>query len=107
MNLSRKSLLPLALVVGLFGTPTLGSVHDAGAHGGGVVHPSVVQLAADERGIRRRRRVRAANVRATLWRAVGRLRDAAKVICAAGESLQTRRPPQDSFARGPPRSSGI
>jgi hypothetical protein len=106
MNLSRKSLLPLALVVGLFGTPTLASVHDAGAHGG-VVHPSVLQPAADERGIRRRRRVRAANVRATLWRPVGRLRDAAKVICAAGESLQTRRPPQDSFARGPPRSSGL
>jgi len=106
MNLSRKSLLALALVVGLFGTPTLASAHDAGAHGG-AVHPSVVQLAADERAIRRRRRVRVANVRATVWRPVGRLRDAAKAIRAAGESLQTRRPRQDSFARGPPRSSDI
>src|SRR5580704_6756787 len=61
MYLSRKSLLPLplALVVGLFGTSTLTPVHVPGAPGG-IAHPPVVQLATAERGMRRRRRIRAA-----------------------------------------------
>jgi hypothetical protein len=35
------------------------------------------------------------------------MRGAAKRIRAAGERLQTRRPPHDSLARGPPRSPGL
>src|ERR1700722_20223702 len=95
----RKSLLPLALVVGLFGTPTFASGHAAGRPGG-VVHPAVVQLASDERGRGRRRRARGAKVRVILWRAVGRMRRAAVMIPAAGDGLRTRRPPHDSLARG-------
>ena len=107
MYLSRKSLLPLALVVGLFGTPTLTADHILGASGG-VAHPLVVQFAdAAERGMRRRRRVRRAKVRVVLRWAVGAVRDAATRIRAAGQSLQTRRPPHDSLARGPPRSPGM
>ena len=106
MYLSRKSLLPLALVVGLFATPTLTAVHVPGAPGG-VAHPRAVQLAAAERGTRRRRQIQGAKARVVLRRAVGGLRGAAKRIRAAGERLQTRRPPLDSLARGPPRSPGL
>jgi hypothetical protein len=106
MYLSRKSLLPLALVVSLFGTPTLTAVHVPGAPGG-VAHPPAVQLAAAERGTRRRRQILGAKVRVVVRRAVGGLRGAAKRIRVAGERLQTRRPPRDSFARGPPRSPGL
>jgi hypothetical protein len=106
MCLSRKSfLLPIALVVGLFGTPTLTAVHVPGVPGG-VAHPPVVQLAAGGRRTRRRRQIRGAKVRAVLRRAVSRLRGAAKRIRAVDERVQTRRAPHDSFARGPPRSLG-
>jgi hypothetical protein len=106
MHLSRKSLLPLALVVGWFGTPTLTAVHVPGAPGG-VAHPPAVQLAAAERGTRRHRQIPGAKVRVVvLRRAVGGLRGAAKRIRAAGERLATRRAPHDSFARGPPRAPG-
>ncbi|MGO9884400.1 MAG: hypothetical protein ACLPV4_15460, partial [Solirubrobacteraceae bacterium] len=81
MYLSRKSLLPLALVVGLFGTPTLTPVHVPGASGG-VAHPPAVQLAAAERGMGRRRQSRGAKVRAVLRRAVGGVRGAATRIRA-------------------------
>jgi hypothetical protein len=106
MYLSRKSLLPLALVVGFFGTPTVTLVHAPGAPGG-VAHPPAVQLAAAERGTRLRRQIRGAQVRAVLRRTVGGLRGAAKRIRASGERLQTRRPPRDSFARGPPPLPGL
>src|SRR5450631_819147 len=106
MYLSRKSLLPLALVVGLFGTPTLTAVHVAGAPAG-VTHPPAVQLTAAEPGIRRQRQFRGAKVRVALKRAVSRLRGAAKRIRAADQCLQARRPPYDSLARGPPRSRGL
>jgi hypothetical protein len=106
MYLSRKSLLPLALVVGFFGTPTVTLMHAPGAPGG-VAHPSAVQLAPAERGTRLRRQIRGSQVRAVLRRGVGGLRGAAKRICAAAERLQTRRPPRDSFARGPPPLPGL
>jgi hypothetical protein len=106
MYLSRKSLVPLALVVGLFGTPALAPAHIAGASGG-VAHPLVVQVAADERAIRRRRKNRGAKVRFVLRRAAGAVRGACRRIRAAGQRLQTRRPPHDWFARGPPRSPGL
>src|ERR1700745_3021387 len=106
MYLSRKSLLPLALVVGLFGSPTLAPAHAPGTPGG-MAHPAVVQLATADGGIRRRRRVRGAIVRGILWRAVGYLRGAAGRSRPAGENLQARRPHHDSFARGPPRSPGL
>jgi hypothetical protein len=106
MYLSRKSLLPLALVVGLFGTPTVTLVHAPGAPGD-VAHPPAVQLAPAERGTRLRRQIRGAQERGVLRRAAGRLRGVAKQIRAAGERLQTRRPPRDSFARGPPPLPGL
>src|SRR5580704_1118260 len=108
MYLSRKSLLPLplALVVGLFGTSTLTPVHVPGAPGG-IAHPPVVQLATAERRMRRRRRIRGAKVRVVLRRALGGVRGAATRIRAAGERLRTRRPPHDSLARGPPRSPDL
>ena len=106
MYLCRKSLLSLALVAGLFGTPTLTSVHVPGGPGG-VAHPPAVQLAAAERGLRRRRKIRGAKVRVVLRRLVGGLRSATKRIRAVGKRLQTRRPPHDSFARAPPRSPGF
>jgi hypothetical protein len=105
MYLSRKSLLPLTLVVGLFGTPTLTAVHLPGAPGG-VAHPPAVQLAAAERGTRRGRRIRRAKVRVVLSLTVSGLRGAAKRIRGADEHLQTRRPPHNSLARGPPHSPG-
>jgi hypothetical protein len=106
MYLSRKSLLSLALVVGLFGAPTVTPVHVPGAPGG-IAHPPAVQLAAGERGTRLRRQIRGAKVRTVLRRAVGGLRGAANRIRAAGERLATRRPPDNSLARGPPRSPGL
>jgi len=106
MYLSRKSLLSLALVVGLFGAPTVTAVHVPGAPGG-VAHPPAVQFVAAERGTRLRRQVRGAKVRVVLRRAGGGLRGAVKRIRAAGERFVTRRPPHDSFARGPPRSPGF
>jgi hypothetical protein len=106
MYLSRKSLLPLALIVGLFGTPTLAAVHVPGAPGG-VAHPPAVQLADAERRTRLRRQIRGAKVRVVLRRARVGLSGVVERIRAAGERLQTRRPPHDSFARGPPRSPGL
>jgi hypothetical protein len=102
MYLSRKTLVPLALAVGLFGTPALAPVHIPGASGG-VAHPLVVQAAADERGIRRRRKNRGAKARFVLRRAVGAVRGARRRIRAAAQRIETRRPPHDWFARGPPR----
>lgn len=106
MYLSRKSLVPLALAVGLFGTPALAPVHIPGASGG-AAHPLVVQVAADERGIRRRRKIRGAKLRFVLRRAVAAVLGAGTRIRAAGQRTETRRPPHDWFARGPPRSSGL
>lgn len=106
MYLSRRSLLPLALVVALSGMSTLAPAHAAGAPGG-VAHPAVVQLATADRGIRRRRRIRSTKVRAILWWPVCRRRGASSRIHAASASFQTPRPPSDSFARGPPRASGL
>ncbi|HEY4828702.1 MAG TPA: hypothetical protein VIH85_18155 [Solirubrobacteraceae bacterium] len=106
MHLSRKNLLPLALVVGLFGTPALAPVHVPGASGG-VAHPPAIQTATAEREMRRRRRIRRAKVRVLVRRGVGLVRGAATHIRAAGERVRTRRPPHDSFARGPPRLSGL
>jgi hypothetical protein len=106
MYLSRKNLLPLALVVGLFGAPTLTPVHVPGAPGG-VAHPPAVQLADVQRGTRLRRQTRRSKVHIVLRVAVGALRGAAKRIRAAGERFATGRPPHDSLARGPPRPSGV
>jgi hypothetical protein len=100
---SRKSLLSLALVVGLCATPTLAAVHAPGAPGG-VLHPLVVQLANTDGAARRRRRVRGAKVYAILRPAARRLRGAVKRIRATDERHQARRAPHDWDARGPPRS---
>src|ERR1700744_5843749 len=98
MYLSRKSLLPLALVVGMFGTPALAPAHAPGAPGGGA-HPPAVQLATADGGIRRRRRVRGAKVRGILWRAVSCLRGAASRTRPAGERVQSQRRQYHWFAR--------
>jgi hypothetical protein len=100
---SRKRLLSLALVVGLFAAPTLAAVHAPGAPGG-VLHPLVVQPATTDGATRRRRRVRGEKVHAFQRRVVRRLRGAVKRIPATDESRHTRRPPHDWDARGPPRS---
>ncbi len=106
MYLPRKSLLPLALAIGLFGTPMLTPVHAPGTPGG-VAHPPAVQLQAAERVTRRRRRIRGSKVRALLSRAVGGVRGAAMRIHATNTRLQTRRAPHDVLARGPPRSPDL
>src|ERR1700759_474722 len=103
MYLSRKSLLPLALVVGLFGTPTLTQAHVPGASGG-LAHPPAVQLAAAEPRTRRQRQTRGAKVRVVLRRAVGGVRGAVTRIGAAGGGPPSRRPSHEPVARGPPRS---
>lgn len=102
---SRKSLLALALVGALSGTSTLAPAHAPGIPGG-VVHPVVVQLGTVDSGIRRRRRIRRSKLRAILSRPVFVLRGIASRIHATSARIQARRPPSDSFARGPPRSSG-
>jgi hypothetical protein len=107
MYLRRKSLLPLAFVVGLFGTPMLGPAHVSGAPGG-VVRPPVGPLAAANPGIRRRRRrVRGGKVRGILSRAVGRLGSAGGRTRPAGERIVSRRALHDRLARGPPRSHAL
>jgi hypothetical protein len=105
MHLPRKSLFSLTLLVALFGMPSLASVHAPGAPGG-LGHPPLIQLATLPRRARLRRRVRGSKVRAVLWRARLRLRGAAGNLRAAGESVQPRLPPHDSYARGPPRPPG-
>lgn len=100
---SRKSLLSLALVVGLCAAPTLAAVHAPGAPGG-VLHPLVVQLANADGVPRRRRRVRGVKARAIHRRAIHRLRGAVKRIRATDEGHRARRAPHDWDARGPPRS---
>jgi len=106
MYVPRKSLLPLALVVGLFGT-TPGPGHAQRAPGG-VGHPPVVQLAIADTGIRRqRRRIRRRKVRGILSRLVGRLRDAAGRTRSAAERIRSRRAHHDRLARGPPRSHAL
>jgi hypothetical protein len=107
MYLRRKSLLPLAFIVGLFGTPTLGPARVSGAPGG-VVHPPVAQLPAANRGIRRRgRRVRGGKLRRVLSRAVSRLRSAGGRTRPAAETILSRRALHDRLARGPPRSHAL
>ena len=105
MYLSRKSLLPLALVVGLFGTATLAPAHAPGTPGG-AMHLPAVQLATADGGIRRRRRVRGAKLRAILWWAIGRRRRAADRSDPALERLPAERSRHDWLARGPPRRPG-
>lgn len=97
----RKSLLPLTVVLALFGTPALASVQAPGAPGG-VGHLPVIQLATLPRRLRLRRRVRGAKARAVAWRLGRRVRGAAARIRARCESIQPRLPPHDSYARGPP-----
>src|ERR1700756_2954545 len=106
MYLSRKSLLPLALVFGLFGTPTLSPAHAPGAPGA-MAYPPVVEFATADGGIRGRRRVRGAKVRRILWRAAVRLCGVAPSTPPAEQSVQPRRPRHHSFARAPPRSAGL
>jgi hypothetical protein len=106
MYRSRKSPISLALVVAMLGMSTLAPAHAPGAPGG-VVHPAVVQLATADTVIRRRRYIQRAKVRAIRSRRVCRLRGAASRIYARSVSFQTRRPPSDSFSRGPPRSPGL
>lgn len=106
MYLPRKSLLPLALLVGLFGTPTLAPAHAPRAPGGGG-HPPVVQLATVAPDIRRRRRARRWKVRGILSCLVARLRDAVGVTRPAGTRIRSRRAHHNQIARGPPRSCAV
>jgi hypothetical protein len=106
MDLPRMSLIPLALVVGLFGTPMLGPAPAPGARGG-TVHLPVTQLAGANPRIRRRRRVRGRKVRGILSGAVGRPRSAAGRTRAAGERIRSRWAHRDRLARGPPRSHAL
>ena len=100
---SRKSVLSLALVVGLCAAPSLAAVHAPGAPGG-VLHPLVVQPANTDGARRRRRGVRGVKPHAIHRRALRRLRGAVKRIRATDERHQARRAPHDWDARGPPRS---
>jgi hypothetical protein len=106
MDLPRKSLLPLALIVGLFGT-TLGSAYAQRAPSG-VAHPPVVQLATADPAIgRRRRRIRGRKVRGILSRLAARVRGAAGRTRPAGKRIRTRRAHRDRLARGPPLSPAL
>lgn len=106
MYLSRKSVLSLALVVGLLGGPTLASAHAPGAPGG-VMHPPVALLATADAATGRRRRARRAKVHAIRRRLTRVLRRAVNRIRATDASHHARRPPHDWVARGPPRSLGL
>jgi hypothetical protein len=105
MYIPRKSLFTVMLVGALFGSPALASVQAPGEHGG-ADHPPVIQLATIPQRPRLRRRVRGAKLRLIARRIGARVRSAAARIRAGRESVQPRLPPHDSYARGPPRSSG-
>jgi len=100
----RKSLLPLAFLIGLFGMATPGPVHAPGAPGG-IGHPPVVQLATVDPGNpRRRRRLAGRTVCGILTRAVTAMSSAAGRIRPAAERIRSRRARRHRLARGPPRS---
>ena len=101
MHLPRRSWFTLMLVGALLGTPALASGRAPGAHSR-VDHPLPIQLATLP-SRRRLRRTRRAKVRAIVWRTGRRMR-AAGMIRARRETVPRRLPPQDSYARGPPRS---
>jgi hypothetical protein len=101
----RKSVFSTMLVVVLLGTPLLGSAQAPVAHGG-MGHPPLIQLAILALRERPRRRVGSAKVRAIARRTGRRVRGAVARIRARHDSVRPRLPPHDSYARGPPRSSG-
>lgn len=107
MYLPRKSLVPLALVVGVFGTPRLSPARAPGAPGG-VAHPLVVQLAtAEPESRRRQRRVRGGKVRGILSDRVARLRKAAGRARPARQRIRWRRLHYEQPARGPPPAPAL
>jgi hypothetical protein len=106
MYFPRKTLFPVALVVGLFGTPGLGPTRAPGVRGG-VVHLPVTQVAGSSPGIGRRRRVRGGKVRSVFSRAVGSLPGAAGRVRPAAERIRSRWVHRYRLARGPPRSDGL
>jgi hypothetical protein len=104
MDLPRKSMFSLALVLALFGTPALASAQAPGAPGA-VGHPPIVQLATLPRRVGLRRRVRGMKLRMITWRLGRRLRQPGVGTSAGSESIRPRLLPRDNYARGPPGSS--
>ena|SRR5438270_1830115 len=104
MDLPRKSMLSVALVVALFGTPALASAQAPGAPGG-VGHAPIVELATLPRWVGLRRRVRSMKLRMIAWRLGRRLRQPGVGTSAGSESIPPRLLPRDKYARGPPGSS--
>ena len=86
MHFPRKSLIPVMLALGLFGTPALASAHAPGAPGS-LGHPPVTQHAALPQRKRRRRRIRRARARFIAW-INRRVRGDPGTIRARGERLQ-------------------
>jgi hypothetical protein len=104
MDLPRKCMLSVALVVALFGTPALASAQAPGAPGG-VGHPPIVQLGTLPRLVGLRRRVRGMKLRMIAWRLGRRMRQLGVGTNTGSESIRPRLLPRDKYARGPPGSS--
>jgi hypothetical protein len=102
MNLPRKTLFVVPLAGAVLGTPAL-LVRAPVAPGGGG-HAPLLQVASLPARVRRR--VRGAKRRVIPWWNGLRVRDTARRIRASSESVKSRLAPHDSYARGPPRSSG-
>jgi hypothetical protein len=93
-------LFPVALILALFGTPALGSAQGAGASG--TDHPPMIQLATLPGPVRllgRSRRARRRRISSWIAR---RLPAVASVLGFGHQRIRPRRPPHDSYARGPP-----
>ena len=98
----RNRLFAVMVVGALLGTSALASGQASAAHSR-VVGPLPAQFAT--LSTRKRARRRRTRVRAIVER-IGRRAHGAGTIRPGRETVQSRRPPLDSFARGPPRPHG-
>ena len=104
MNLPRKTVFVVTLAGAVLGTPAL--LVRAPVAPGGAGHAPLRQVASLPARVRVRRRVRGAKRRAIPWRNGLSVAGIARRIRASSESARSRLAPHDSYARGPPRSSG-
>ena len=106
MQRFRKTLFTLTLAVAVFGTPVLAPAHASGA-AGGPSHPLLIQAATVPGRIGLRRRRRGAKARVTAWRFCRQVWHRRPTRGGRIDTPQPRLPPQDSLARGPPRSAAF
>ena len=99
----RKRSFAVTLALAAAGMPALG--HPLVPAHGATGPPPVIGVAILPERARVRRRLRSASLRVIRWRALRRHRQALTTFGAHRQSLHSRLPLRESYARGPPRGA--